>query len=192
MIQLSLPTLFTLLRIALAPCLVVALCMPDGRGWPAAAIFLLAIATDWLDGYLARRLKLETAFGAFLDPVADKILVATALVLLSAIMHSLWFAVPAAIIVGREIAVSALREWMASGKQRPSVLRIAKYKTIFQYIAITLFLLLSDDKATGAMDAMDQMELQMVAYAMLYTAAGLTLYSMARYLVAAWRQRQRA
>ena len=91
------------------------------------------MATDWLDGYLARRLRLETAFGAFLDPVADKILVAVALVLLSTIMNSLWFAVPAAVIIGREIAVSALREWMAGRQQRPSVIRIAKCKTAFQF-----------------------------------------------------------
>ena len=186
--HLPLPTLLTLLRIALAPCLIVALCLQSGRGWPAATIFMLAMATDWLDGYLARRLHLETAFGAFLDPVADKIIVATALVLLSCIMQSLWFAVPAAIIIGREIMVSALREWMAGSRQRPAVLRIAKYKTAFQFIAITLFLLLSDHEAMGTMDAMAHLELQMIAYTMLYTAAGLTLYSMSQYLMEGWQQ----
>ena len=113
------PMILTLIRIALIPVLVLVFYLPFG--WSSEAsmvIFVSAAITDWLDGYLARKMGLLTSFGAFLDPVADKLMVVTALVLLvqrppELLLHPVVFTVAAAIIIGREIAISALREWMA-------------------------------------------------------------------------------
>ena len=98
--------------------------------------------TDWIDGFLARRLKQITVFGAFLDPVADKLMVAVALVLLVQANPEIWIALPAAIIIGREIAISALREWMAriGEHRRVAVVMLGKFKTGCQLTAITLML----------------------------------------------------
>ena len=146
----------------------------------AAAIFGFAALTDWFDGYLARRLGQMTALGAFLDPVADKLMVATALVLLVERHASLLFTLAASIIIGREIVVSALREWMAELGQRTSVAvsYIGKVKTAFQMVAITG--LLAIDPATN-----EGWQLA-ICYLVLYTAAVLTLWSMIVYLRAAW------
>ena len=110
----NLPNILTMLRIVLIPIFVVVFYVEEPwASYGAAAVFGAAALTDWLDGYLARRLNQTTPFGAFLDPVADKLIVVTALVLLVGHHSDLWLTLPAIIIVGREIVVSALREWMA-------------------------------------------------------------------------------
>ena len=112
--KMTVPTMLTLLRIVLIPVLVVVFYLPyDWTNFAAAVVFAFASATDWLDGWIARRWNQYSAFGAFLDPVADKLMVATALFLIVQGHPTAWMALWAAVIVGREIAVSALREWMA-------------------------------------------------------------------------------
>ena len=118
----SIPNLLTFSRIVMIPVFVALFYMP--ASWSnqlAALVFLAAAITDWLDGYLARRMGLVSALGAFLDPVADKLMVATALVLLVAADPSVWIAISAAVIIGREITISALREWMAELGARATV-----------------------------------------------------------------------
>ena len=131
--KLTIPTLLTLLRIALIPVLVLVFYLPfSWTNFAAAGIFALAAATDWLDGWIARRYEMYSAFGAFLDPVADKLMVAVALFLIVQGHPTPWMALWAAVIVGREIAVSALREWMAEIGQRAKVkvAWIGKFKTV--------------------------------------------------------------
>jgi CDP-diacylglycerol--glycerol-3-phosphate 3-phosphatidyltransferase len=177
---LNIPNALTLLRIVMIPLLGFAFLLP--APWAnllAVAIFSLAALTDMLDGYLARRLQQTSAFGAFLDPVADKLIVAVALVALVTVNPSPWFAVPAAIIIGREIAVSALREWMAELGRRASVKVsvVGKVKTIAQMVAIIILLYGQD---------IGNLPLQQGGLWLLYLAAVLTLYSMLLYLRAAW------
>ncbi len=141
------PTLLTWLRIALVPFFVAVYYIPDyllsmpHKNFLATAIFLIAAVTDYFDGYLARKMKLETSFGAFLDPVADKALVAASLVVLVNLNRTFVFA--AIIIIVREIAISALREWMAQLGQVKgvAVAYIGKLKTACQMVAISLLLL---------------------------------------------------
>lgn len=174
------PTLLTLIRIALIPVLVLFFYLPWDRARAVTAmIFMLAAITDWLDGYLARRLNQTSAFGAFLDPVADKLMVAVALVLLVQADPTPWLAIPAAIIIGREIAVSALRERMAElGKGAEVAVSIAgKIKTSSQMVAIILLLY---------RDPVLDLPVQMAGYGLLYIAASLTLWSMILYLLRAW------
>ncbi len=133
----------TIIRVLMVPLVVVVYYSP--LAWAnlfAAALFAIASITDWLDGYLARKLNQTSAFGAFLDPVADKLLVVVALVLLTAIYPSVWFVLPVAIIIAREIFVSALREWMANVNQRDLVAvgYIGKVKTTVQMIAIVVLI----------------------------------------------------
>ena len=182
MVNANWPNLLTAFRILMIPVLVGVfyLAPMDWRYLAAAAVFTLAALTDWADGYLARRLGEMTPFGAFLDPVADKLIVAVALVLLVAEGGAL-LAVPAAVIVGREIVVSALREWMARYAARRSVAVsvLGKVKTIFQMVAIILLL--------GAGPGLAGLwSPQALGYALLYTAAALTLWSMCEYLKLAW------
>lgn len=181
----NIPNILTVLRIVLIPVFVGLFYLPEGmmtpheRNFLATAIFWLAAVTDWLDGYLARRLNQTSAFGAFLDPVADKLMVAAALIVL--VEFERVGAVIALIIIGREIAISALREWMASlgeGKN-VAVAMIGKLKTVFQMLAI-LFLLY-DDPLFG-------FSTQLIGTVLIYIAAFLTLLSMAYYLKAAWPQ----
>src|SRR5690606_31879288 len=137
------PTLLTLFRIALIPVLVVVFYLPYGwTNFAAAFIFALGAFTDWLDGWVARRFHQYSAFGAFLDPVADKLMVAVALFLIVQGHPTPWMAFWAAVIVGREIAVSALREWMAEIGQRArvKVAWIGKFKTVVQMIALLCLL----------------------------------------------------
>lgn len=182
--QFNVPNILTLLRIGLIPVFVVVFYLPYHWAHIAtAAIFGLAAVTDWLDGYLARRLRQTSVFGAFLDPVADKLMVAVALVLLVDAnpvgMHGAALALPAAVIIGREIAISALREWMAEIGERAKVAVsiIGKIKTTAQMIA--LLLLLYREPIGG-------MPTTLVGLLALYIAAGLTLWSMIIYLRAAW------
>ncbi len=170
----------TLFRIALIPFFVILFYLPFDWSYPASAIvFAIAAVTDWLDGYIARRYDQATAFGAFLDPVADKLMVATALVLLVSDHANAWFAIAAVIIVGREIVISALREWMAELGQRASVAvsYVGKVKTALQMIAIILLLAFNPDSSSAW---------NYLGITTLYIAAALTLWSMVMYLQAAW------
>ncbi len=120
----NIPNLITVLRVVLIPIFILLFYLPYQWSYMAASsVFAFAAATDWLDGYLARRLEQSTPFGAFLDPVADKLMVAVALVLLVQEHGNLWLTLPAAVIIGREIVVSALREWMAEIGERAQVCR---------------------------------------------------------------------
>jgi len=177
---LTIPNMLTLLRIALIPVLVVVFYLP--YGWSAmagAVIFAIAGITDWVDGYLARKMGQSTKLGAFLDPVADKLMVAAALVLLVELHASALFAIPAIVIISREITVSALREWMAELGKRASVAvsYIGKVKTTVQMVAITGLLANAPDMENWVV---------WLAYALLYAATALTLWSMVVYLKAAW------
>ncbi len=177
----TLPTALTLLRIALIP--VFGLCFllpPPWTNWLTVAVFALAAITDWLDGYLARRLGQSSDFGAFLDPVADKLMVAVALVALVSVYPGLWMAIPAAVIIGREIAVSALREWMAEIGKRASVAvnQVGKLKTVAQMAAIIM--LLYREPLLGV-------PVPEIGVALLWFSALLTLYSAYIYLRAALR-----
>ncbi len=139
----NIPNVLTLMRIAMLPLLVVIYLSDHPLAMPISALlFILAGLTDWLDGYLARKLKQQSAFGAFLDPVADKLIVATALFLILFRHPEVHILIPALIIVGREITVSALREWMAEMGRRGivAVSYMGKLKTTLQIISI-IFLL---------------------------------------------------
>ncbi|MCL4157404.1 UNVERIFIED_CONTAM: hypothetical protein GTU68_022643, partial [Idotea baltica] len=138
----KLPTLLTLLRIALLPVIIAIFYLPNDWARPVSCfIFIIAGITDWLDGYLARLWNQESRFGAFLDPVADKLMVATALILLVEFDNSPWLTIPAIVIIGREITISALREWMAEMGQRGKVAVgwLGKVKTTSQIIALFVF-----------------------------------------------------
>lgn len=175
------PIILTLVRLALIPLFVVVYYLPYGWAWPISSlIFALASITDWLDGYLARKLNQISKFGAFLDPVVDKLMVAVALVMLVGQYRSLFLAVPAMIIIGREIAISALREWMAEVGRRSSVAvtYIGKVKTTAQMVA--LLLLLYHHPLLG-------FPTHQTGLVLLNVAAGLTLWSMIVYLHAAFR-----
>ncbi len=180
--SLNLPILLTYLRILLIPVFVVVFYLPYGWAFPASAwIFALAGITDWLDGYLARRLNQTSSFGAFLDPVADKLMVATALVMLVDVHGpaNLWLSIPAMVIIGREITISALREWMAELGQRRSVAvsYLGKLKTTAQIVAL-LFLLYHEP--------LGPLPTHRIGLLLLNLAAILTLWSMLDYLKAAY------
>jgi len=184
---LNLPNILTLLRIVLIPVMVFVYLLPvPWSNLVATIIFAAAAATDWLDGWLARRLNQHTPFGAFLDPVADKLMVGTALVLLGtderildAVHYQVLFIIAVAIIIGREIVISALREWMAELGKRASVAvnYIGKVKTVMQMIAIGF--LLFQHPWLG-------LPVVLIGEILLLIAAILTLWSMWAYLRAAW------
>ena len=181
-LPISIPNIVTSIRIIFIPVLVITFYFfpLDWRYIASASVFTIAALSDWLDGYLARRLGQMTPFGAFLDPVADKLLVAVALVLLVEVHASAILAIPAIVIVGREIVVSALREWMAQYSQMRSGVAVSilgKVKTTFQMIAITLLLAGGPDKENPVV---------ILGYILLYAAAFLTLWSMVQYLKLAW------
>nr|WP_217423706.1 CDP-diacylglycerol--glycerol-3-phosphate 3-phosphatidyltransferase [Legionella micdadei] len=169
------------MRIVLIPIFIIVfyLPVPWAHGL-AAAIFALASFTDWLDGYLARKLEQISPFGAFLDPVADKLLVACSLLLLVGEKDVGYITIPAIVIVGREIVISALREWMAEIGSRASVTvsYIGKIKTTLQMSA--LFLLIAFTPAESWWGVL--------GFIMLYVAAILTIWSMIIYLSIAWPQ----
>ncbi len=179
---LNLPNLLSLLRIAIIPLLVVTFYLPFDWARPLTAVlFGIAGLTDWLDGYLARKWEQTSRMGAFLDPVADKLIVAAVLVLLVADAGSLWVTIPALIIISREITISALREWMAEVGQRSKVAvsYLGKVKTTTQIIA--LLLLLFQQSLFG-------LPVYTLGIIMLYVAAALTLWSMIDYLRAAFTE----
>jgi len=176
----NIPNMLTLFRIALIPLFVIVFYLPvPWSHTVSAGIFVFAAVTDWLDGYLARKLNQQTPFGAFLDPVADKLMVVIALVLLVNQQDSIWFTVPSLIIVGREILVSALREWMAEIGKRTSVAvsYVGKIKTFTQMVSIVLLLGIAPEGGSVFLGA---------GYALYYIAAVLTLWSAWIYLRAAW------
>lgn len=178
-LRMNIPNALTWFRIALIPILVVVFYLPGQWSATASAlIFLAAAFTDWLDGFLARKLGQSTAFGAFLDPVADKLMIAVALAMLVEQQSVWYFTIPAMVIIGREIVISALREWMAELGQRASVAVsfIGKIKTTVQMVAIIVLLL----AGPGAPEY-----LASLGYVLLYVAAALTLWSMLMYLIAA-------
>lgn len=180
MMPLNLPNLITWLRIILIPLIVGVFYLPDAwltmpsRNLAATAIFVFAAVTDWLDGYLARKLDQTSAFGAFLDPVADKLMVVGALIVLLQ-LDRVESAV-ALIIIGREIAISALREWMAKiGKARSvAVAFVGKVKTASQMIAVPLLLYHNDLFGT--------INCQLLGTVLINVAAVLTVISMMYYL----------
>jgi CDP-diacylglycerol---glycerol-3-phosphate 3-phosphatidyltransferase len=181
----TLPNILTLFRIALIPIIIAVFYMPwEWHHIASAAIFAVAAGTDWLDGYLARRLNQFTPFGAFLDPVADKLIVAAALILLLETHPTPVFALPALVIISREIVISALREWMAELGSRTSVAvsYVGKIKTALQMIAIGVLL---------AVDPVVHPVWDQVGIFLLYIAAILTLWSMVIYLKAAWPELSR-
>ncbi len=187
--KLTIPTLLTLLRIALIPVLVLVFYLPfRWTNFAAAGIFALAAATDWLDGWIARRYAMYSAFGAFLDPVADKLMVAVALFLIVQGHPTPWMALWAAVIVGREIAVSALREWMAEIGQRAKVkvAWIGKFKTVVQMIALLCLLYsVTPDRPRRPLPWMGEPVFHLGDW-LLAVAALLTLWSGFQYLRAAW------
>lgn len=173
----NLPTLLTLMRIFVIPLVVICYYLPVYWAHPLAAfIFLLACITDWLDGYLARRYQLTTRLGAFLDPIADKLLVAIVLVIVVGESLIPGLAIPAAVIVGREVAISGLREWMAEMGKRTSmaVTFIAKIKTALQMIALILLLWYSPADSTHWVLWLGTL--------FLWIAAVLTIWSMIVYI----------
>ncbi len=176
----TIPNALTLLRVLLVPIFVIVYLLPfPGSHFAAAMIFLIAAITDWLDGYLARCLKQHTAFGAFIDPVADKLAVCAALVLVVGEADLPLLAIPATIIVSREIIISGLREWMAELGKRASVAVtvIAKYKTVVQMAALVCLLWYRPGH---------QVWLGWFGYGLLLVAVGLTLWTMLMYIKVAW------
>lgn len=180
MIFLNVPNLITMSRIILIPLIIGLYYLPsdwlslENKNFAATAVFILAAVTDWLDGYMARRLNQMSAFGAFLDPVADKLIVVGALVVLLYLGRV--DALVALIVIGREIAISALREWMAKMGQAKSVAVafIGKLKTVSQMVAIPL--LLYHDTLFGMLDC------QWLGTILINVAAVLTVISMLYYL----------
>ncbi len=179
----NLPLILTWARIACIPLLVMAF-VPNvlpmdeaGRNTVSAILFIIAAVTDWLDGYLARKWNQTSNFGAFLDPVADKLIVSTALILLVA--DGRVSELVTIIIIGREITISALREWMASMGKRKSVAvnMIGKFKTAAQLTAIPMLL------QSGHIAGLDMI---FWGTLLIWVAAALTLWSMAYYLYVAW------
>ena len=176
----NIPNSLTLLRIALIPVFVLIFYLPVPWARPmCAAVFTAAAITDLLDGYLARRWGQTSRLGAFLDPVADKLMVASALVLLVQSDPKIVVALPAAVIIGREITVSALREWMAEigARARVAVSMAGKLKTTAQMVAIVLLILHQPTLGIPT---------RPVGLVLIYIAALLTLWSMILYLRAAW------
>ena len=167
----NLPNILTIFRIVLIPIFVIFFFVPfNGHQWVSMGVFILAAVTDLLDGFLARHLKLTSRFGAFLDPVADKLMICSALLLCASKFATPWFAIPAIIIVCREIIISALREWMAEVGQRTKigVNIIGKFKTFIQIVAICFFI--SQPTNFSIM--------LLIGYILLYAAVILTIWSM--------------
>ncbi len=187
--KLTVPTILTLLRILLIPVLVLVFYLPyNWTNFAAAFVFILASVTDWLDGWIARAYNQSSAFGAFLDPVADKLMVAVALLLIVQKHPTPWMALWAAVIIGREIAVSALREWMAELGQRArvKVATIGKIKTIVQMVALAFLLYSVTPDSQARADIWLGEQIFRIGDWLLAAAALLTLWSGFEYLRVAW------
>ncbi len=180
----NLPNKLSLLRILLIPILLLAYFLFGKYGSViATGIFILAAITDWLDGYLARKWNETTALGAFIDPVADKLLVGVALLLILQQTPAWYILIPVIIIIGREIAISALREWMAEKGERNAVKvsSMGKLKTVFQMIAIGCLIF-----AHNGDNSLFGLPIFEIGIALLYIAAALTFVSMVQYMQSAW------
>ena len=185
--QFNTPNILTLVRIVIIPVIILFYYLPvEKSNQIVTTLFVLAAITDWLDGYLARRWNQGSPFGEFLDPVADKLIVATALILLvsdasvlEVVYSKVLFTIVTCIIIGREITISALREWMANLGERGIVAAgmTGKVKTVLQMVAISL--LLYSDTLFG-------LPIFRLGEIFLYIAGALTLWSMSVYLKAAW------
>jgi len=176
----NLPNIVTFARILLIPVFVGLYFWGTPLGnFLSGVCFGIAGFTDWLDGYLARRLNQTTPFGRFIDPVADKLIVVSALGILLASYGTFWFTMPALIIIAREIVISALREWMAEGNRSGSVRvgLLAKVKTGVQMTAIACLLIAHPGEVSFWL---------VVGYLLIYVAAILTVWSMVKYLIVAW------
>ncbi|EXJ14767.1 CDP-diacylglycerol--glycerol-3-phosphate 3-phosphatidyltransferase [Imhoffiella purpurea] len=176
----NLPNILTMLRIVLIPIFVVVFYVEEPWApYAAAAVFGAAALTDWLDGYLARRWEQTSPLGAFLDPVADKLMVAVSLIVVLQADPRILLALPVIVIIGREITVSALREWMAELGARAAVAvsNLGKVKTTAQMISIVLLILRDSIFGPWVYD---------IGILLVYVAAILTLWSMVLYLRAAW------
>lgn len=182
----NIPIFLTWMRVLLIPVFTVLFYLPDRWidpqtvNWTAAVIFAAAAVTDWFDGFLARLWKQTSDFGAFLDPVADKLMVAVALLLLVSLNRT--YAIFAMIIIGREITISALREWMAQMGKRNSVAvaRIGKFKTAAQMAAILLLLI--------GLENFHGLDFILIGNILMFIASVLTLWSMFYYLKMAWQE----
>ncbi len=176
----NLPNILSLLRIALIPVLIGIYFMPYETAYIwATVVFAIASFTDWLDGYLARKWNQTSPFGAFLDPVADKLIVAVALLLVLYQFPEWYVLLPVIIIIGREITISALREWMAEIGERNvvKVSYVGKLKTSFQMLAIGCLIFHNSLFGLPIFD---------IGLTLLYVASALTISSMWSYLRAAW------
>ncbi|MFD0965844.1 CDP-diacylglycerol--glycerol-3-phosphate 3-phosphatidyltransferase [Seminibacterium arietis] len=174
--KLNFPTLLTLFRVILIPFFVIAFYLPFyWSPFLATLIFFIAAVTDWFDGYLARKWNQSTPFGAFLDPVADKVMVIAALSLVMEHYHSFWLTIPALIMISRELIISALREWMAEigSRNKVAVSWLGKVKTTAQMIAL------------GGLLWRYNFTMEIAGFVCLYIAAILTVWSMLQYLKAA-------
>ncbi|MFP3014513.1 MAG: CDP-diacylglycerol--glycerol-3-phosphate 3-phosphatidyltransferase [Arsenophonus sp.] len=176
--QLNIPIWLTLFRIILIPFFVLFFYLPFyWAPFVCAFLFIIASLTDLFDGFLARLWKQASSFGAFLDPVADKIMVVTALVLVTEHYHDFWITLPTVTIISREIMISSLREWMAEVGKRScvSVSLIGKFKTTAQMSSLIGLLWHPN------------IQIEEISIAFLYVAAVLTFWSMLKYLYAAWK-----
>ncbi|KEY91167.1 CDP-diacylglycerol--glycerol-3-phosphate 3-phosphatidyltransferase [Candidatus Photodesmus blepharus] len=172
----NIPNILSLLRLFLIPIFVVVFYLPHSWApFSASMIFWVAAFTDWLDGMLARKLDQISRFGTFIDPVADKVLVATALIMITENYHNMWITIPAVAMIIREIVISALREWMAEIGKRANVAVswVGKIKTLSQMFALWLLIWRYDDWMIG------------IGYASIYVAVVLTYWSMVQYFIAA-------
>ena len=181
----TIPNIITIIRVLLIPVFVVVYFLDWKWAHQAAAfIFWFAAITDWIDGYLARKLQQSTPFGAFLDPVADKLIVATALLLITHTYATAWITVPAILLLAREVYISALREWMGQ-KGKQDLVKVSftgKAKTMAQMLA--LIGLLSE------LEVFMGIPIYWVSlgYILLYIAAILSFWSMVIYTLAAWKE----
>ncbi|KAE9534134.1 CDP-diacylglycerol--glycerol-3-phosphate 3-phosphatidyltransferase [Ursidibacter arcticus] len=173
--KLNIPTYLTIFRVILIPLFIISFYLPISYSAEITTfIFFIACVTDWFDGYLARKWNQTTRLGAFLDPVADKVLVAAALVCVVEHYHTWWITIPAIVMISREIIISALREWMAEIGERASVAVSiwGKVKTTAQMFAL------------GGLLWRQSFTMEVLAFILLYIAAALTIWSMLQYLKA--------
>ena len=177
----NLPNKITLIRILMIPIFKIVYYLPlEWNHIISAIIFAVAALTDWVDGFIARKYDMVTKFGEFLDPLADKLIVVAALALLLEVYATPWFAIPAILIIGRELVISGLREWMAkiglSSKVKVSM--IGKVKTWVQMIAIAVLLIASNQ----------YLFFTSLGFILIYAAAFMSVWSMIHYLKQAWPQ----
>lgn len=177
----NLPTTLTLSRIVAIPILLICYYLPfEWAHLLTAILFLLCAFTDWLDGYLARSWSQMTSLGEFLDPVADKLVVSVVIIMIVGECYSRDLVMPAAVIIGREITISALRQWMSEIGKRKSVAVswLGKVKTTLQMTALTILLLYKSRYPLWFLQ---------LGEALFYAAAALTLWSMVNYLKVVWQ-----